>query len=114
MTSLYSLLFCLDMRTLSSERKMVTKQKMKFSIKDFFSKCDQIRSPLWIWSHLLKKSLIKNFIFLCSGCICDPVRHLFAKKFFAKNILRILSVKYFCKKVHHLREQECVRRYLAK
>ena len=34
-------------------------KKMKFSIKDFFSKCDQIRS-------LLKKSLMKNFIFLCS------------------------------------------------
>ena len=32
---------------------------MKFSIKDFFSKCDQIRSFLWIWSHLLKKSLME-------------------------------------------------------
>ena len=31
-------------------------QKVKFSIKDFFSKCDQIRSFLRIWSHLLKKS----------------------------------------------------------
>ena len=30
-------------------------QKMKFSIKDFFSKCDQIR----------RKSLMKSFIFLC-------------------------------------------------
>ena len=36
---------------------------MKFSIKDFFSKCDQIRSVLRIWSHLLKKSLMENFIF---------------------------------------------------
>ena len=36
---------------------------MKFSIKDFFSKCDQIRRELWIWSHLLKKSLMENFIF---------------------------------------------------
>ena len=40
-----------------------TTQKMKFSIKDFFSKCDQIRRKLRIWSHLLKKSLMKNFIF---------------------------------------------------
>ena len=40
-------------------------QKMKFSIKDFFSKCDQICSFLRIWSHLLKKSLIVNVIFLC-------------------------------------------------
>ena len=38
-------------------------QKMKFSIKDFSSKCDQIRSLQRIWSHLLKKSLIENFIF---------------------------------------------------
>ena len=38
---------------------------MKFSIKDFFSKCDQIRSFLRIWSHLLKKSFMENFIFLC-------------------------------------------------
>ena len=36
---------------------------MKFSIKDFFSKFDQIRSFLRIWSHLLKKYLLKNFIF---------------------------------------------------
>ena len=44
----------------------VTAQQMKFSIKDFFSKCDQIRNFLRIWSNLLKKSLMKNFIFLCS------------------------------------------------
>ena len=40
-----------------------TEQKMKFSIKDFFSKCDQIRRKLRIWSHLLNKSLMENFIF---------------------------------------------------
>ena len=40
---------------------------MKFSIKDFFSKYDQIRSFLRIWSHLLKKSLIDNFIFFGNG-----------------------------------------------
>ena len=43
-----------------------TAQKMKFSIKDFFSKYEQIRRKLRIWSHLLKKSLMENFIFLCS------------------------------------------------
>ena len=36
---------------------------MKFSIKDIFSKCDQIRRKLWIWLHLLKQSLMQNFIF---------------------------------------------------
>ena len=40
-----------------------TAQKLKFSIKDFFSKCDQIGSFQRIWSHLLKKSLMENFIF---------------------------------------------------
>ena len=35
---------------------------MKFSIKDFFRKCDQIRWKLRIWSHLLKKSLMENSI----------------------------------------------------
>ena len=33
-----------------------TTQKMKFSIKDFFS-------VLRIWSHLLEKSLMENFVF---------------------------------------------------
>ena len=38
---------------------------MKFSFKDFFSKSDQIRSFLQIWSHIRKKCLMENFIFLC-------------------------------------------------
>ena len=37
---------------------------MKFSIKCFFSKCDQIRSFLRIWSHLLKNFLMENVIFV--------------------------------------------------
>ena len=63
----------------------ITSQKMKFSIKDFFSKYDPIRSFLWIWSHLLKKSLLKSTIFwavytlskyrviscLCCHLFCD-------------------------------------------
>ena len=36
---------------------------MKFPIKDFFSKYDQIRSFRRILSHLLKKSLMKIFVF---------------------------------------------------
>ena len=40
-----------------------TAQKMEFSIKDFLSKCDQIRRKLPIWSNLLKKLLMENFIF---------------------------------------------------
>ena len=44
----------------------VTAQKMNFSMKDSFSKCDEICRKLRILSDLLKKSLMENFIFLCS------------------------------------------------
>ena len=37
--------------------------KIKFSIKYFSSKCGHIHFSLWIWLHLLNKSLMKNFIF---------------------------------------------------
>ena len=47
-----------------------TAQKMKFSIKNFFNKCDQIRRKLRISSHLLKKSLMENFIF-CTVTLCS-------------------------------------------
>ena len=46
---------------------MTTAQKMKFVIKDLFGKCDQIGRKLRIWSHLLKKLLMENFIF----CLVD-------------------------------------------
>ena len=36
--------------------------KMKFFLKDFFSKCDQVRSYLRICSQLLKKSLTENVL----------------------------------------------------
>ena len=38
-------------------------QKMKFLMKDFFSKCNQIRRKLRIRSHLLKEFLMENFSF---------------------------------------------------
>ena len=40
-----------------------TWRKMKCFMKFFFSKCDQIRRKLRIWSHLMKKSSTENFIF---------------------------------------------------
>ena len=46
-----------------SLKKNNSAQKVKFSITDFFSKCDQIRSKLRVWSHLLKKSAMQNSIF---------------------------------------------------
>ena len=40
---------------------------MELSVRYFFRKCNQIRKKLQIWPHLLKKSLMENFIFMqCS------------------------------------------------
>ena len=44
---------------------------MKFSIRDFFSKCDEVHNKLQIWSKLLKKFITENFIFLCSDSLDD-------------------------------------------
>ena len=40
-----------------------TAQKMKFSIKGFLSKCEQMQNFLRIFSHLLKESLMENLTF---------------------------------------------------
>ena len=48
---------------LSHFSKAITAHKMKFSIKDFFSKCDQICSFLRISLHCLNNSLMENLIF---------------------------------------------------
>ena len=45
----------------------LTAQKMKFSKEDFFSKCGQICRFLRVWSYLVKKSFMENFIF-CAAC----------------------------------------------
>ena len=57
-----SLLFA----SLSDTQNAPTAQKMKFSIRDFSSKCDQIHRTLRIWSHLLK-ILNGKLHFLCSA-----------------------------------------------
>ena len=61
-------------------------KKMKFSIQDFFSKCDQIRRKLRIWSHLLKKSLMENFNFVqCTvGLSVDYSQMCFGPSFFVQ------------------------------
>ena len=45
---------------------------MKFSIKDFLSKCEQTRRKLRVWAHLLEKSLMENFIF-CAVKTSSPL-----------------------------------------
>ena len=36
---------------------------MSLSVNNIFSKCEDIHIKLWIYSHLLNKSLTENFIF---------------------------------------------------
>ena len=77
-----------------------TAQKMTFSIKDFFSKCDQARYFLRIWSYLLKKSLIENFFFfaMSAGTFiskkCQNFK-LLHKFILTKNRQTKLDVRYF-------------------
>ena len=61
---------------------------MKFSMKDFFSTCDQIRSFLWIWSHLLNKSYMENFV---------QWKFVLKKKYFL-----IIEAKYYWSSLHLL------------
>ena len=59
--------------------QQITAQKMKFSIKDFFSKCDP---------HLLKKSLMENFIF----CVPDVLKISYISWFpLSKNTTKVLT-----------------------
>ena len=59
-----------------------TPQNMKFSIKGFFNKYDQIRSFLRICSHLLKKILMENFL----SVKCQLNYHHLQKYFYNWNI----------------------------
>ena len=69
----------IDFISIHQPVRQCLEQKMKFSIKDFSSKCDQILSFLLsflrIWSHLLERSLMENFIFraVCLGRIVHLV-----------------------------------------
>ena len=93
-TDTSQMIFITNQLTGSSMMKMLVtyciKQKMKFSIKDFSSKCGQIRSFLQIRSHLLKKSLMKNFIF-CPVMIKQSPELIF-----------VLFVIAFCMWVHQV------------
>ena len=56
-------------------RRHTPHKKMKFFIEDFFSKCDQIRRKLRIWSRLLMKSVMENFIFCAVINDIDKFEH---------------------------------------
>ena len=61
---------------------MNTAQMMKFSFKDFFCKCDQIRSFPRIWSPLLKKSLLVNFIFCAVQSVWTSIENIQKRELF--------------------------------
>ena len=54
----------------------VEAQKMKFSLKDFFSKCDQIRSFLWILVPFTEWIFNEKLHFLFSAFLSQLRRHL--------------------------------------
>ena len=65
---------------------------MKFAIKEFFSKCNQICKKLWIWSDFLKKSLVENFIFCAVNIRCKPKIEIFyrsEREYKSDDLLRI-------------------------
>ena len=70
-----------------------TAQKKKFSIKDFFSKCDQIRRKLRIWSHLLKKFLMENIF--CA--VTEDMMRVRLKEYSEQNIV-YTNLNWFLKK----------------
>ena len=53
-----------------------TAQKIKFSIKGFLSKCEQMQNFLRIFLHLLKESLMENLIFwaVANKCLKETIR----------------------------------------
>ena len=70
-----------------------TVQKMKFSIKNFLSKCNQICSFLRIWSRLLKRSSMKNFFVQCWFNRIDRKAVTF-KKILVGVLLELISQKH--------------------
>ena len=68
---------CISPYPISGRLDLLHYTKKKISMKDFFSKCDQIRCFLPIWAHLLKKSLMENSIFfaLLGLCLVPNITH---------------------------------------
>ena len=67
-----------------------TAQEMKFSITDFFSKCDQICWKLQIWPYLLTKYIMENFTF----CVVKISSFVFFKPHLHKALSEILMTRF--------------------
>ena len=78
----------------------LTAQKMKVSIKDFFSKCDQIRRKSYNKRHLRTLDLSSKFeyIFICS--ICGGASHKISGKHDRKTLVHgLFENASFLKKI---------------
>ena len=82
----------------SPNYSLVTTEKKKFSIKDFFSICDQIRSFLRFWSHLLKKSWvgirIDRFYLICSQLLLLFFLEVYSMNAFLNDQINIFCCKH--------------------
>ena len=94
--------------TINDKNIKITKQniinrkhrtKMKFSIRDFFSKCAQIRRNLQTWSHLLKKSLMENFIFCAVKIIGHWIQRYFKIAHYDKKCKKSRFIGVICQAV---------------
>ena len=70
---------------------------MRSSIKNFSSKSVQIRKKLRIWSHLMKKSLMQNFIFCAVlQLVYENLFHRGVIKYVAKTNNTMPKANYKC------------------
>ena len=65
---------------------------MKFSIKDFFSKYEQVHSLQLIWLNLLEQSLKENFIFFMLCKLKTNTGNYWTLKSELKNVLINVSL----------------------
>ena len=81
-------------------QEVYTAQKMKTFINDFFSKCDQIRGKLRIWSYLLKEILYGKLYFLCRDMYVglEESRHkkYWARKYQFRGTIVYITCVYGC------------------
>ena len=70
-----------------------TAQLMKFCIRGFFNKCDQNPKKPRIWSHLLKKALMGNFIF-CALKWCKSLETIERTENNGTELVKILVSRY--------------------
>ena len=73
---------------------------MKFSVKNFFRKRDQVRNILRILAYLLKNSLMENFIFY-AVCLTlfEKIKHSNVQKNGGKQTGTVEKTYLFCAKL---------------